>query len=72
MKGGAPAGNRHGVDAISGGTITSRGVEGMLRSCFTEYLPFFEKMKIKRVDDKNTVDENTNDKNTDDENVDDK
>ncbi|MDR2801850.1 MAG: NADH:ubiquinone reductase (Na(+)-transporting) subunit C [Prevotellaceae bacterium] len=45
VKGGAPAGDRHGVNAISGGTITSRGVEEMLKNCLTEYKPFFEQQK---------------------------
>ncbi|MDR3350653.1 MAG: NADH:ubiquinone reductase (Na(+)-transporting) subunit C [Prevotellaceae bacterium] len=46
VKGGAPAGDRHGVNAISGGTITSRGVEEMLKNCLTEYKPFFEQRKV--------------------------
>lgn len=33
------------VDAISGGTITSRGVEAMLRDNLEGYLPYIEKMK---------------------------
>ncbi|MDR1406327.1 MAG: NADH:ubiquinone reductase (Na(+)-transporting) subunit C [Prevotellaceae bacterium] len=49
VKGGAPAGDRHGVDAISGGTITSRGVEEMLKNCLTEYRPFFEQQKKNAV-----------------------
>ncbi|MDR1680328.1 MAG: NADH:ubiquinone reductase (Na(+)-transporting) subunit C [Prevotellaceae bacterium] len=40
LKGGAAPDDPHGVDAISGGTITSRGVETMLKNCLTEYLPF--------------------------------
>lgn len=39
------AGNDHAVDAISGGTITSRGVENMLRDNLTGYLPYIEKVK---------------------------
>lgn len=42
---GASTGNNHAVDAISGGTITSRGVEEMLRSCMEAYLPLIEKNK---------------------------
>ncbi len=37
---GASRGNDHAVDAISGGTITSRGVEAMLKACLSDYLPF--------------------------------
>lgn len=42
---GSSAGNDHAVDAISGGTITSRGVEDMLRNNLTSYLPFIEKQR---------------------------
>ncbi|MBN2347706.1 MAG: NADH:ubiquinone reductase (Na(+)-transporting) subunit C [Bacteroidales bacterium] len=45
MKGGAPKGDMHAVDAISGGTITSRGVEYMIQDCLSSYLPFFEQQK---------------------------
>jgi len=41
VKGSAPAGDRHSIDAISGGTITSRGVEAMLKDCLNEYRAFF-------------------------------
>lgn len=43
---GASEGDPHAVDAISGGTITSRGVEAMLRDCLTDYLPFIEKQRV--------------------------
>jgi Na+-transporting NADH:ubiquinone oxidoreductase subunit C len=33
------------VDAISGGTITSRGVQAMLNDCMTPYDPFFKKLQ---------------------------
>ncbi len=33
----------HGVDAISGGTITSKGVDAMLRNVLKSYLPFMKK-----------------------------
>lgn len=33
----------HGVDAISGGTITSDGVSAMLDNCLEGYVPFFKK-----------------------------
>ncbi|MBC8266333.1 MAG: NADH:ubiquinone reductase (Na(+)-transporting) subunit C [Flavobacteriales bacterium] len=45
IKGGAPEGDMHGVDAISGGTITSDGVTDMLLERLTMYLPYFNKMK---------------------------
>lgn len=40
---GASAGNIHAVDAISGGTITSRGVEKMLKDCLTDYSAYMDK-----------------------------
>ncbi len=43
IKGGAEPGNLHGVDAISGGTITSRAVEDMLFDCLSGYLQFINK-----------------------------
>ncbi len=33
----------YGVDAISGGTITSNGVNEMLNHCLKNYIPFFKK-----------------------------
>ncbi|MCK9167101.1 MAG: NADH:ubiquinone reductase (Na(+)-transporting) subunit C [Bacteroidia bacterium] len=36
----------HGVDAISGGTITSNGVTEMLKSTFELYVPYFEKRRL--------------------------
>lgn len=41
LKGGNTADNIHAVDAISGGTITSKGLEAMLDSCLIQYKPFF-------------------------------
>ena len=38
-----PAQRIHGVDAISGGTITSKGVDAMLRDVLKSYLPFMKK-----------------------------
>ena len=40
---GASAGNIHAVDAVSGGTITSRGVESMLKKCLTDYSAYINK-----------------------------
>ncbi|MBK8806656.1 MAG: NADH:ubiquinone reductase (Na(+)-transporting) subunit C [Bacteroidales bacterium] len=37
IKGGAPQGDVHGVDAISGGTITSVGVDAMIDTCIIGY-----------------------------------
>jgi Na+-transporting NADH:ubiquinone oxidoreductase subunit C len=42
MKGGAPAGNDHGVDAITGGTITSVGVADMLQNTLGVYAKYFK------------------------------
>jgi len=36
-KGGADKSDTHGVDAISGGTITSKGLEKMLQDCIVKY-----------------------------------
>jgi Na+-transporting NADH:ubiquinone oxidoreductase subunit C len=35
----------HQVDGISGGTITSVGVQNMLENCISFYLPYFDKVK---------------------------
>ena len=43
VKGGAPEGDIHGVDAISGGTITSKGLEKMLQDCLVKYNDYFSK-----------------------------
>lgn len=42
---GSSAGNNSAVDAISGGTITSRGVESMLRDCLEAYMPLIDKKR---------------------------
>ncbi|MEE2953983.1 MAG: NADH:ubiquinone reductase (Na(+)-transporting) subunit C [Bacteroidota bacterium] len=44
VKGGAKSGDDHGVDAISGGTITSDGVTEMLYERLERYLPYFTRM----------------------------
>lgn len=41
VKGGAPKDDPHAVDAISGGTITSKGLEAMLDSCLIQYRTYF-------------------------------
>jgi len=41
MKGGAPEGDIHAVDAISGGTITSDGVNAMIKENLSFYVNYF-------------------------------
>jgi len=41
IKGGAPDNDSHAVDAISGGTITSKALEAMLDSCLIQYKTFY-------------------------------
>jgi Na+-transporting NADH:ubiquinone oxidoreductase subunit C len=43
IKGGTKPENLHGVDAISGGTITSKGLEKMLFDCISKYNDFLLK-----------------------------
>lgn len=45
VKGGANPNDPHGVDAISGGTITSKGLESMIYDCLSAYQNYFEKVK---------------------------
>jgi len=45
-KGGASAADLHGVDAISGGTITSKGLEKMLFDCLNKYNDYLIKNRI--------------------------
>ena len=49
IKGGAPEGDKHGVDGISGGTITSDGVTDMLLERLIMYEPYFRNNKLKFV-----------------------
>lgn len=42
VKGGADPGSIHEVDAISGGTITSRGLQAMLDTCLVAYEFYFK------------------------------
>lgn len=46
IKGGADPADPHGVDAISGGTITSRGLESMLRDNLKSYEQYFKQKMI--------------------------
>ena len=45
VKGGADSSNKHAVDAVSGGTITSQGLEEMIKDCLMGYQEFFNKNK---------------------------
>ncbi len=45
IKGGAPKDNIHGVDAISGGTVTSKGLQKMLFDCIQKYSDYLLKNK---------------------------
>ena len=45
-KGGASPADLHGVDAISGGTITSKGLEKMLLDCLNKYNDYLIKNRI--------------------------
>ena len=45
IKGGAKEDDMHGVDGISGGTITSDGVTDMLAERLNQYVPFFETLR---------------------------
>jgi len=42
QKGGADEGDPHAVDAISGGTITSKALEAMLYDCLVNYVEFLK------------------------------
>ncbi|MEJ7827728.1 MAG: NADH:ubiquinone reductase (Na(+)-transporting) subunit C [Segetibacter sp.] len=42
IKGGTSPEDAHGVDAISGGTITSNGVSEMLKRTLASYVPYFK------------------------------
>jgi Na+-transporting NADH:ubiquinone oxidoreductase subunit C len=44
VKGGADPSNPHEVDAISGGTITSNGLQAMLEDCLKGYVAYFKKL----------------------------
>ncbi len=47
MKGGADPSSKHQVDAISGGTITSKALEEMLKDCITGYVAHFKEIATK-------------------------
>lgn len=43
VKGGAPEGSKNAVDAISGGTLTCKGVESMIVDCLKDYEAYINK-----------------------------
>ena len=43
MKGGAPAGSKNEIDAISGGTITSKALEATISNWLNYYQPYLVK-----------------------------
>jgi len=45
VKGGAPPGDIHGVDAISGGTITSIALQQTIFDCLDSYVTYFDNNK---------------------------
>jgi len=45
IKGGKAGNDPHKVDAISGGTITSKGVQAMLDTCLVVYQTYFKQLK---------------------------
>lgn len=45
LKGGALPDDMHGVDAISGGTITSKALESTIRQCLSYYENYFKNQK---------------------------
>lgn len=50
LKGGASPNDMHGVDAISGGTVTSNGVTEMLSRTLKNYIPYFESRNLAKID----------------------
>lgn len=55
IKGGAAPGDIHGVDAVSGATVTSNGVTEMLHRTLENYLPYFAKLKEQEAANSNTA-----------------
>ncbi len=49
IKGGAKPDDKHGVDAISGGTITSKGLEAMIRDGMNPYVTYFKRMNEEKI-----------------------
>ena len=44
IKGNKGSGNPHGVDAMSGATVTSDGVSEMIQRTLASYIPYFKKV----------------------------
>ena len=55
VKGGASEDDMHGVNGISGGTITSDGVSDMLYERLSMYLPYFSKKQSKILEGSNIL-----------------
>ncbi len=49
VKGGAAPDDPHGVDAISGGTLTSKGLEATIRDCLSGYVAYFKKQQKQKM-----------------------
>lgn len=47
----------HGVDAISGGTITSKGLEDMLMDCLESYVPYFKQQQQQQQEEEKQKEE---------------
>lgn len=60
VKGGAPEGDIHGVDAISGGTITSRSLEKAIRQWLEYYKPYLEKQLAAKAQAQAAAESTTN------------
>lgn len=60
IKGGAPPNDNHGVDAISGGTVTSNGVSEMLSRTLENYIPFFKSNNTNGADTAVSIGQTTN------------
>lgn len=45
-KGGVPEDSKNAVDGVSGGTITSKGLESMIRDCMKPYMNYFKQQLI--------------------------
>ena len=45
VKGGVSPDNKHAVDGISGGTITSNGVNDMIDTCLSGYTKYLQSLK---------------------------
>lgn len=49
IKGGASSDDVHGVDAISGATITSKGVTEMFKRTLLNYIPYFKSRRMQHL-----------------------